>query len=223
MLESISWSADTIVDYAIKGKYGLIVIASQGHGFFGRFFLVSVAEHILRQSACPVLIVPARLEAHKLPAAHLPFRNIVATTDFSGASLSSSLIALHEAKRAQAELTLLHVVESPYRSEFMPSKIVASDRVEQLQTTYIQGLEQKLKEILILLEDPSISSRLIHKSHSIANSIAEYLTAEVVDLLIVSSHGMSNSVMLLGGVIEKILRQSPCPVLVVPPNVKCQS
>jgi nucleotide-binding universal stress UspA family protein len=47
-----------IVDEARAGKYDLIVMGTHGRSGIRRVLMGSVAEHVLRQSPGPVLIVP---------------------------------------------------------------------------------------------------------------------------------------------------------------------
>jgi nucleotide-binding universal stress UspA family protein len=53
-------AAAEIVKYANDQKADLIVVGSHGHGFVDRLLLGNVAERILRQAACPVMVVPHR-------------------------------------------------------------------------------------------------------------------------------------------------------------------
>jgi len=46
-----------IVDFAAKWPADLVVIGSHGHTGFGRFFLGSVAETVVRHAPCSVLVV----------------------------------------------------------------------------------------------------------------------------------------------------------------------
>jgi nucleotide-binding universal stress UspA family protein len=47
-----------IVNYAHEHTADAIVLGSHGHGVIGRFVLGSVAERVMRQAGCPVMIVP---------------------------------------------------------------------------------------------------------------------------------------------------------------------
>ncbi|MEW6142713.1 MAG: universal stress protein [Chloroflexota bacterium] len=51
---------EAIVKYAAEKKVGLIAIATHGRGGLGRLFYGSVADHILKHSAIPVLVVRPR-------------------------------------------------------------------------------------------------------------------------------------------------------------------
>ena len=50
--------SELIVNYAKKVDARLIVMASQGKGAIGRFFLGSNTQRVVAQSSCPVLIIP---------------------------------------------------------------------------------------------------------------------------------------------------------------------
>jgi nucleotide-binding universal stress UspA family protein len=50
--------AAAIVDYANEHHADSIVLGSHGHGLIRRFVLGSVAERVVRQTDCPVLVVP---------------------------------------------------------------------------------------------------------------------------------------------------------------------
>ena len=53
----------TIVEAAQKNRPELIVLGSQGHTGFKRLFLRSVAERVIGQVACPVLVVKKTVES----------------------------------------------------------------------------------------------------------------------------------------------------------------
>jgi universal stress protein A len=48
---------DEILKLANEERVDLIVMGSHGRGWLGRFLLGSVAQHVMRHAACPVLIV----------------------------------------------------------------------------------------------------------------------------------------------------------------------
>ena len=52
--------AAEIVRYANQHAADAIVLGSHGHGLVRRFVLGSVADRVLRQSSCPVMLVPHR-------------------------------------------------------------------------------------------------------------------------------------------------------------------
>lgn len=50
----------TVIDEAVKFQADLIIVGSQSHGFLYRAFIGSVSDGIMRNSPCPVMIVPQR-------------------------------------------------------------------------------------------------------------------------------------------------------------------
>jgi nucleotide-binding universal stress UspA family protein len=50
--------AQTILEFAKATKIDVIVLGRHGHGRVGHAFFGSVAEKVVRKSACPVLVVP---------------------------------------------------------------------------------------------------------------------------------------------------------------------
>jgi len=50
-------AGDAIVDYARANSIELICIATHGHGGLGRLVFGSVADHVLRKSGLPVLLI----------------------------------------------------------------------------------------------------------------------------------------------------------------------
>jgi nucleotide-binding universal stress UspA family protein len=53
-------AAAQIVRYADEHAAQVIVLGSHGHGLVRRFMLGSVADRVLRQASCPVMVVPHR-------------------------------------------------------------------------------------------------------------------------------------------------------------------
>ena len=47
--------------HAAERGADLLVLGSHGHGVIRRFLLGSVAERVLREAGCPVMIVPDRV------------------------------------------------------------------------------------------------------------------------------------------------------------------
>ena len=54
------WVAAAIVGYANERAADAIVVGSHGRGVIRRFLLGTVAERVLRDASCPVLVVPDR-------------------------------------------------------------------------------------------------------------------------------------------------------------------
>lgn len=57
--------AKTILAYAEEEEIDLIIITTHGHSGVSRWLLGSVAEKLVRQAACPVMVCPARTESEE--------------------------------------------------------------------------------------------------------------------------------------------------------------
>jgi nucleotide-binding universal stress UspA family protein len=90
----------------------LLVLGTHGRSGFQRLFLGSVTEKVIRKAHCPTLVVPPRAP-DVAPTAPVQFRRILCPVDFSESSLSALAHAITMAKEADAQLTLLHVIETP--------------------------------------------------------------------------------------------------------------
>jgi nucleotide-binding universal stress UspA family protein len=86
------------------------VLGTHARSGFQRLFLGSVTEKVIRKATCPTLVVPPR--APHVPAgAPIQFRRILCPVDCSASALDAVAYAINMAKEADAQLTLLHVVE----------------------------------------------------------------------------------------------------------------
>ena len=56
----VGTAAIEIARYATEHAADVIVLGSHGHGVVKRYMLGSVAERVIRQATCPVLVVPHR-------------------------------------------------------------------------------------------------------------------------------------------------------------------
>ncbi len=68
----IGSAANEIVRYAEEQAADVVVVGSHGHGLVRRFLLGSVAEKIVRQASCAVLVVPHRALRSGAPASSDP-------------------------------------------------------------------------------------------------------------------------------------------------------
>ena len=57
---TVGQPAAEIVQYANQHAADVVVLGSHGHGVVRRFMLGSVADRVLRQASCPVMLVPHR-------------------------------------------------------------------------------------------------------------------------------------------------------------------
>ena len=134
---------------------------------------------------------------------------ILCPIDFSECSLRAVHHAIALARWYDARLTVLHVFTNLPNLEL--GGIPLDDPDHQLLTKQMQTFAGAVPPDLSV----TFVARCVH------DVPAEILTqAESVDLVVIGSHGRSGfNRMLLGSVTEKVVRKSPCAVMVVPPDV----
>lgn len=150
------------------------------------------------------------------------FENILVTTDFSEDSYRALDMAAYYAKMDGSKVTLLTVIEDWVVPDALLGEIPNPERI----TTYRKELQHKAQEKLAAIakdkfhkQDVKVEALLSSKAS--AHEICDYAASNGINLIIISSHGRGGiGKILLGSVVEKVLHNSVCPVLVIPKNIK---
>lgn len=107
----------------------LVVAGSHGAGSIAALFLGSVAHSLAHRSPCPAVLVPTGTIANGV-------ERIVVGTDGSPAATAAVRWARAEAARWDAELTVVHAWEYPYRTDpesaSIPSEMMELDAENML-------------------------------------------------------------------------------------------
>jgi nucleotide-binding universal stress UspA family protein len=130
------------------------------------------------------------------------FTRILALTDFSLRSQAAVEYAVHLAKSMHARLTLLHILPQSSAFGYTMGGIEAAKKLAE-ETTRIKANYGEV--------DSTFRTGL--DLHDEIISVAREIAA---DLLVVSTHGDSGWIhFLFGSDAAKIVRDAPCPILVV--------
>jgi len=193
----------------------LLVIGTHGRSGFQRLFLGSVTEKVIRKATCPTLVVPPR--APDVPAGSpIQFRRILCAVDFSESSLDALALAINMAQEADAQLTLLHVVEfSPALSE--ASLIPALD-LSRVREAAAADARRKLHALIpesartyCTVETAVVEGRAYR-------DILRHATESQTDLIVMGVHGRGAlDLLVFGSTTHHVIRASACPVLIVRP------
>jgi nucleotide-binding universal stress UspA family protein len=203
--------AERLVAYVEDRDVDLVVMGTHGRRGIRRMLLGSVTEEVVRKASCPVLTV--RTDAPDAPRKAV--RRILVPVDFSDAAETAVAHANEIAQTYGAEIDLLHVIEevvypSAYGVEMPP---ISSDAVGA-----------RVEESLGTIARDEIGHEHVQISATIGYaplSILDYVEENDVDLVVIATHGRTGlDRVLLGSVTERVLRQSPVPVFVVPPDGK---
>jgi len=193
-----------VVDFVQTRRPDLAVMATHGREGLARFVLGSVTEAALAEGVCPVLCV--REPEH---GAALPYRRVLVPTDLTELSRLAFPVATAVARAFAAEVIALHVAPTPAVSD-SSSLYTVADSVEREVPD-----EQRLREMLER-ELPGVQVTARVELGSAWDRIVEVARTERADLIVLTTHGHDSLAdRVLGSHAERLVRQAPCPVLVV--------
>jgi nucleotide-binding universal stress UspA family protein len=139
-----------------------------------------------------------------------PPKRMLVPVDFSDCSLDALEYGALVAQRSQASITLLHVLEPvSYGLDFTLPRVTKREHVR----TELTG---RLSKLASALTSAGVQSDFAISGGLPADSILDTARSQLVDLIIMGTHGRRGlSHTLFGSVAESVLRRSSCPVLTV--------
>jgi nucleotide-binding universal stress UspA family protein len=202
-----------ILRVAAEQGIELIAMTTHGRGALGRWVFGSVADRVARSSPVPVLLVrPSEDEPQSVA-----IRRLVVPLDGSALAEEALPTAQALATRLGVPIHLITVIDVMRIIPVEVAPVVAfnaavyEDTLSQLDA----GAAALLAEISERLEHEGL-----HTSSEIAHGSPFMTIAEAVhdgDLIVMTSHGRSGvQRWLLGSVAEKLVREAPVPVVLVP-------
>jgi nucleotide-binding universal stress UspA family protein len=138
--------------------------------------------------------------------------SILAPVDFSEASMKALTYATRLAEQYGAKLTLLYVIEPVVIPDFVTAfplmmendQLAATCKSKLIKVARKAGVPAKMIENVVVRHGRPF------------REITEAARTLKVDLIVISTHGYSGVAhALLGSVAERVVREAPCPVLVV--------
>jgi nucleotide-binding universal stress UspA family protein len=155
----------------------------------------------------------------KEEVAMIEINRILCPIDFSPGSERALAHAAALARWYESRLTVLHVSEVflvPAVLPGNPSPVIGPYISRESIVTALERFTEPLKE-------SGIAFDVAIEEGTPAHTIIEAATREGADLLVMGTQGRGGvEKILLGSVTEKVLRRSPCPLLVVPPAISLE-
>jgi len=189
-----------ILQAARDGAADLIVMATHGRKGVPRVVLGSVTEAVLHATPCPLLTIPPRVGEGG------GFRRVLCAVDFAPSSAETFSQALGMVQGAYGELTLLNVVDPAY-STGEPE--AARARAEAALAALHRRLPEQTAHWCALTD----AVRFGETSAEILRAAAEGES----DLVVIGAHARRPAVAaMVGSCADRVVRESPCPVLAVP-------
>ena len=158
-------------------------------------------------------IVSSRILPEKPKTPDIKISNVLVPIDFSEPSLRSIELALPLVKRLGAELHFAHVFEPDYPIAGMVAMplIVPEPQVGQRVRRHLKDVAARYSVSLRPENIHAIKGRPFEEICRLARDLG-------IDLIVTSTRGQTGMKhLLLGSTAERVVRYSPCPVLVVHP------
>lgn len=200
-------AVDQILAQATSDSADLIVIGTHGRSGFERLLLGSVAEKVLRKATSPVLTVPPRAEEATAPS----FDRILCAVDFSESSLRGLQYALSLAQEADAELTVVNVLEmSPEAEPFETPGFNFRDYAARFSATAGERLAAAIpaeaREYCTVKEVVAVGKAY--------REILRLATELASDLVVIGIRGRGAAdLVMFGSTAQHVVRAATCPVL----------
>jgi nucleotide-binding universal stress UspA family protein len=188
----------------------LVIMATHGRSGLSHMILGSVAEKVVRETTCPVLV--SRRGEHL--AGTQPFQKILVPVDITERAEPALTCARRLAEEYHGTVYPLHIVPAAdsdlllhevYRAgpqapaDHVYAEKVARQKLEELTQTYLSGVKSEIE---------------LHVSGDPAKTTLEVEKAIGADLLVMSTHGFTGMFhLLLRSMTEKMMREAGCPVL----------
>jgi nucleotide-binding universal stress UspA family protein len=142
---------------------------------------------------------------------------VLVASDFGETSRAALDYARSLARAFGAKLHLLHVVDAVVATsaaEFFPNG------TRDLQAELVEEASRNLDALLTADDRERLGAvPAVRISGSVASTIVEYAKQAHVDVIVVGTHGRGPVAhFFMGSVAEHVVRNAPCPVLVVRPN-----
>lgn len=172
--------------------------------------LGSTAETVCRTAPCSVLVThPRQREWVGFSSGDIDLRRVLVAHDFSDRSELGLQYGLSLARRFQAELHLLHVLQKPENGE--PEVAWVPGTAGNLYHTAVRKLQEAVPgraslqckvEAVVLAGKPY-------------EEVLHYAGQNEIDLVCMGADGVDFAPhTLFGSNVDRVLRQAPCPVLV---------
>jgi nucleotide-binding universal stress UspA family protein len=202
-------AAPVILDYASENTIDLIVMGTHGRRGIGHFFLGSVTEEIVRMSESPVFTI----REAETPTPAKAKEKILVPVDFSEHSKNALANAKEIAKSYEAKIHLLHVIEETIHPAYsLSGKSSIFDIVPNIK----EDCEIRLKKMIDEIISGEVKTEIDVVSGQAANEIINFSKDNSMDLIVISTHGLTGlEHLLLGSTTEKVVRMASCPVFTV--------
>jgi nucleotide-binding universal stress UspA family protein len=201
--------------FATQQDVNVIIVGAGEIGPDGHVYLGTTAAQLRRHASQPVWIVKPDFEP--------PVRRILCPVDFLPASARALKNAIHLARRFNAELTVLHVTQSPladYRdllaAEAPRPPAVAHEEGQVGEPTPAAPYLPQFDEFLRGFDFHDVRHGKLVRQGKARYRIVDVAREIEADLIVMGSAGRTGiSRMLVGGAARRVAQELPCSVITV--------
>ena len=207
----VAASASPATEILARARHVDLIWMGKAHkGHLDRFFLGSIAEEVIRNSPVPVVTVSTSQELPPPPTALM--KRVLILHDFSPATHVALEFVRHHLPDAQ--INLIHVVDpsaltTPIPTEIMPrGRVISTQYLEDRNNQWRAAAQERLNALgggQVLEGNPA--------------QVALNHAGQGYDLLVIgkSSKGTLDR-LIFGATAQRLLHESPIPVLTVYPD-----
>lgn len=143
------------------------------------------------------------------------FKKILFCTDFSENSHYAFSYALDIAKTYRSKLLPLHIIPEPAHPELL-SIYLSPEKLEELKISQRKELEDQFKHHYLSKMGRFKDYSVILKQGEAFYEIIQTARKEKADLIVMGTHGRTGlDFILFGSTVEKVVRNSPYPVMTI--------
>jgi len=184
----------------------LVVMATHGRGLVGRLLHGSMANSLMRQLPCPLLLVRSRGSTVDLTGDPMP-RHVLIPLDGTkfAEMVVDSAVAIGWLSGAQFTLAHFQDVEAMFgRTELVDPR------------RYLLDAARRLKERL-----PGVNTEVVISDQRIATAILSLVEEQEIDLIALTTHRRTGLARLVNrSVADSVVRRAKTPVLVFCPSLR---
>ena len=148
------------------------------------------------------------------------YKKVLFCADFSENSDYAFDFAYSIAKRDEGLLYILHVIPEDPNQIYMRN-MLDIEEIRKIQKGIQEDMNNKYKERYVKKMDNGIKYEIVTKSGREDAEILKFAKDEKVDIIVMGTHGRTGiEHVIFGSDAEKVLRQSPFPVLIIPSGEK---
>ncbi|MBI3244532.1 MAG: universal stress protein [Chloroflexi bacterium] len=201
--------AEAIMETAIEEHVELIVMSSHGYSGITRWVLGSVAEKVLGNAPCPVLIVRSTQSMDKA----------LITLDGSEVAESAIKPGLDVAMALSREVTLLRVAEEVHFDELTQLEIAEHGLGARLQEELYREADTYLQSVAEANLYDELTMQTLVRIGAPTGQILEFAETHQAGLIVMATHGRTGlRRWVYGSVTEKVLRGFGGSMLVIRPK-----